>query len=94
MRASSVPKPSWPVSVSVKVHPDPGVPSTDVGTVMVTSPGVSPPEGDSCATETCGVPTDDEPEMPDVELAGVTQSSVTKPSTSMSWFHASAGAIE
>ena len=63
VRASSTPKPFWPVSVSVKVQPDPGVPSTDVGTVMVTSPGVSPPEGDSCATETCGVPTVDEPEI-------------------------------
>jgi hypothetical protein len=31
---------------------------------------------------------------PAVVLDGVTQSSVPKPSTSMSWFQASAGAIE
>jgi hypothetical protein len=47
VRASSTPKPFWPVSVSVKVQPGPGMPSTDVGTVIVTSLGVSAPEGDS-----------------------------------------------
>ena len=61
---------------------------------MDTSPGVSPPEGDNCATETCGVPTEDAPDRSDVELPGVTQSSVPKPSTSMSWFHPSADATE
>jgi len=94
VRASSVPKPSWPVSVTVKVQPAAGVPSVAVGTVIVTSPGVSLPDGLSWATETCGVPTVDDPEIPEVDVAGVTQSSVPKPSTSMSWFQASAGAIE
>ena len=80
----------------VNVQPGPGVPSADVGTVMDTIPGVWPVADDvlSCATDTCGVPTDDEPDSPDVADAGVTQSSVPKPSTSMSWFHASAGTIE
>ena len=63
--------------------------------MIVTRPGVSPAAaGASWATETCGVPTLDEPDRPEVALAGVTQSSVPNPSTSMSWFHASAGAIE
>src|SRR6204780_5196484 len=94
VRASSTPKPSCPARVTVNVQPDPGVPSADVGTVIVTSPGVSLPDGDSWATETWGVPTVDDPEMPEVDVAGVTQSSVPNPSTSMSWFHALAGAIE
>ena len=95
VRASSLPNPSWPASVTVNVHPAPGVPSSAVGTVIVTRPGVSPDAaGASWMTETCGVPTLDDPDRPEVALAGVTQSSVPNPSTSMSWFQASAGAIE
>jgi hypothetical protein len=78
----------------VNVQPGPGVPSADAGTVIATRPGVSPPDGLSWATETCGVPTADDPDSPEATVADVTQSSVPKPSTSMSWFHASAGAIE
>jgi len=66
-----------------------------VGTVIVTSPGVSPPDGLSWATETWGRA--DGPTKlarPDVGPEGVTQSSVPKPSTSISWFQASADAIE
>ncbi len=69
------------------------MPRVAAGTVMVTSPGVCPPDGVSWATDTCGVPRLDEPASPDVAPEGVTQSSVPNPSTSMSWFHASAGAI-
>ncbi len=43
VRASSVPKPSWPASATVNVQPGPGVPSVAVGTVIETTPGVSPP---------------------------------------------------
>jgi hypothetical protein len=67
VRASSTPNPSCPVSVTVNVQPDPGVPSPEVGTVIVTRPGVSPPFGLSWATETCGVPTEDDPDSPEVE---------------------------
>src|ERR1700678_278049 len=70
VRASSTPKPSCPARVTVNVQPDPGVPSADVGTVIVTSPGVSLPDGDSWATETWGVPTVEDPEMPEVDVAG------------------------
>ena len=48
----------------------------------------------SWATETCGVPRLDDPGSPELAEPGVTQSSVPNPSTSISWFHASAGAIE
>ena len=62
---------------------------------METMPGVAPElMALSCATETCGVPTAEDCPNPAVVLEGVTQSSVPNPSTSISWFHASAGAIE
>ena len=101
VRASSVPKPSWPVSATVNVQPGPGVPSVAVGTVIETTPGVSPPAplpappaGLSCATETCGAPSDEESPRPAVAVAGVTQSSVPNPSTSISWFQALPDASE
>ena len=56
VRASSLPNPSWPASVTVNVQPEPGVPSPAVGTVIVTSPGVAEPDGLSWATETWGCP--------------------------------------
>src|ERR1700691_4247376 len=91
VRASSTPKPSCPARVTVNVQPDPGVPSADVGTVIVTSPGVSPPDGDSWATETWGVPTVEDPEMPEVDVAGVTQAAGAQPPPPTSWVHAAAG---
>src|SRR5579875_3827405 len=59
VRASSLPpSPFWPVSVTVNVQPAPTAPRPDVGTVIVTRPGVSPDgAAASWMTETCGVPT-------------------------------------
>ena len=51
---------------------------------MVTSPGVAEPDGLSWATETCGLPTLDDPDSPELAEPGVTQSSVPNPSTSIS----------
>jgi len=54
----------------VNVQPEPGVPSTEVGTVIVTRPGVSLPDGLSWATDTDGVPTLEESDSWEPEVAG------------------------
>ena len=79
----------------LQLPPFPGAPRVAAGTVIEITPGVSPLLAGAVlpATWTCGVPRLPDWPRPAVELAGVTQSSVPKPSTSMSWFQALPGAI-
>ena len=78
LRAWSVPKPSWPVSTTLKPQPDPGVPNCASGSwiVIVLS---------DCTASTDAVPT--------LPPDAFTQTGEAKPCTSSRWLQAPDGAM-